>query len=272
MKPLPNDEFTVDLSDDDVAFFNEHGYLQIPQVTTPAEIEWLAELYDGIFANREGEAEGLQFDLGGKRGHDGDNFLSQMLVPELKYPELFNTVFVRNTRRIAQRLLGVGEDVDLKPFGHMILKPARIGRETPWHQDEAYWEPDFTYRGLSVWMPLEDATVESGCMHFVPGTHTHRVHEHRHIDDDPKVHGLMTVDIHPEGAVPVPVPAGGASVHHCRILHYAGPNRTNRNRRAYIQSFTAPIAPVEGAARRPWLEAEKEALAKSQAAAGARAN
>ena len=39
--------------------------------------------------------------------------------------------------------------------------------------------------GLGVWVPLDVATVDSGCMHFKPGSHTGPVLEHRHVNDDP---------------------------------------------------------------------------------------
>lgn len=257
MNPMPTEEFEVQITDEQVQFFRENGYLQLDRVTTDAEIEWLRELYDQIFVRKEG----IYFDLAGKMGHKGRDDLPQVITPEKSYPDLLETVYVRNTRRIARRLLNVEEDFDLRPFGHMILKPAGHGADTPWHQDEAYWPTGFRYEGLSVWMPLDDATVENGCMQFVPGTHNYRVVEHRHINDDPTVQGLMTEQVDPAGAVACPIPAGAATAHHCRILHYTGPNRTDRQRRAYIQSFTAPMEKIEGEAPRPWLEAQKEALA-----------
>ena len=250
MKPMPTEEFEVQISDEQVAFFKENGYLQLDRVTTDAEVEWLRDLYDQIFIRKEG----VYFDLAGRLGHQGRDDLPQVLTPEQSYKDLYNTVYVRNTRRIARRLLGVGEDFELKPFGHMILKPAHHGSETPWHQDEAYWPTGYRYEGLSVWMPLDDATVENGCMQFVPGTHNYRVVEHRHINDDPTIHGLVTDRVDPAGAVACPIPAGAATVHHCRILHYTGANHTGNQRRAYIQSFTAPMETIEEAPR-PWLEA-----------------
>lgn len=43
---------------------------------------------------------------------------------------------------------------------------------TPWYQDEAYWLPEIPdRRSNSVWLALDDVTLESGCMWFVPGSH-----------------------------------------------------------------------------------------------------
>ena len=101
----------------------------------------------------------------------------------------------------------------------MIYKPAKYGAETPWHQDEAYWDPEVFSNGLSVWMPLDSVMKESGCMQFIPGSHKGDVKWHRHIDDNPLVHGLMTDDVDPSEAIACPLPAGGATFHHLSLIH-----------------------------------------------------
>ncbi len=247
-------DLEITLTDEQVRSFQDNGCLAIEQITTSEEIEWLKGAYDRIFADRLGEAEGRFFDLGGKRGHDGPDVLPQVLLPEEQMPELLDTIYQRNALRLGAQLLGL-DPSDVRAGGHMILKPPRYGRETPWHQDEAYWDPAYDHTGLSVWMPLDDASVESGCMQFVPGTHRYEVQAHRHIDDDSNVHGLMLEeDEAPEGAVACPIPAGGATFHHCRILHYAGPNTTDHPRRAYITVLSAQPVKRETRAERPWLD------------------
>ena len=136
----------------------------------------------------------------------------------------------------------------------MIRKPPRLGGELPWHQDEAYWDPAFDYTALGVWMPLDAATPESGCMSFIPGSHRSEVRKHRHIGDDPAVHGLFTDDVDPALAVAVPLPAGGASFHSCRMLHYSCPNVSDRARRAWANEFQLPPLRRAVPYERPWVE------------------
>jgi ectoine hydroxylase-related dioxygenase (phytanoyl-CoA dioxygenase family) len=250
-----------DLTGEQVAFFRENGYLSIDRITTDEEVEWLKGVYDRLFGERVGEAEGEYFDLAGPRAHRGREVLPQVLGPERKVPELRETIYVRNARRMAARLLGLEASL-VSGGGHMILKPARHGRETPWHQDEAYWNPEVIPNSLSVWLPLDPGTLDSGCMQFIPGSHRGNVRWHRHIDNDPLVHGLVTDDVDPAQAVACPIPAGGATFHHCRILHYAGPNITGQPRRAYILVLSGPPAKREVPAHRPWQVEEREALAK----------
>lgn len=115
----------------------------------------------------------------------------------------------------------------------------------PWHQDEAYWDRSFKYRATSCWMPLDPATVESGCMSFIPGSHLSGVREHTKTGGDYVGHVVSVEGIDSALAIAVPVPAGGAVFHHCRTLHSSGPNRSARVRRAYSNEFQ--LEPVKRA-------------------------
>ena len=257
----PHTDSQVELTDEQVAFFHENGFLSIDRITTDEEVEWLRGIYNQLFNQRLGEEQGEYFDLAGPRAHTGREVLPQVLGPNRKFPELQETLYFRNARTLAARLLGV-EAEKVTGGGHMILKPARYGAETPWHQDEAYWNPKVIPHSLSVWLPLDPATVESGCMQFILGSHKNEVLWHHHIEDNPLVHGLVTDDVDPSQAVACPIPVGGATFHHCRTLHYSGPNTTDQPRRAYILVLSAPPKKRDKPAYRPWQIEEQEALAK----------
>ncbi len=264
-----NNDFNVDVTDEQVTFFQENGYLSIPRITTDDEIEWLKGIYDKLFNDRTGEEQGRYFDLAGPRAHTGQETLPQVLGPEGQFPELRESIYFHNARRLAAKLLSV-EQEKVGGGGHMILKPAHYGNETPWHQDEAYWNPEVLPHSLSVWLPLDKATLESGCMQFIPKSHKGEVRWHRHINDDPLVHGLVTDDVDPSEAVACPIPAGGATFHHCRTLHYSAPNSTDQERRAYILVFSGPPKKLDKPDDRPWQKAEQEALAKLKSLAADR--
>lgn len=254
-----NNNFRVDVSDEQIAFFQENGYLSIPRITTDEEVEWLKGIYDELFTERTGEAQGRYFDLAGPRAHNGRETLPQVLGPEAQFPELRESIYFQNARRLAATLLSVKSE-QVSGGGHMILKPAHYGNETPWHQDEAYWNPEVLPHSLSVWLPLDQATLESGCLQFIPKSHKGPVRWHHHINDDPLVHGLVTDDVDPSQAVACPIPVGGATFHHCRTLHYSAPNSTVQARRAYILVFGSPPTKLEKPAHRPWQTEEQEAL------------
>ena len=51
-----------------------------------------------------------------------------------------------------------------------LMKPPLKGSEKPWHQDNAYFDWTPLDGILGVWIALDEATVENGCMQIVPGS------------------------------------------------------------------------------------------------------
>lgn len=224
------------LSAHQLGFFEHNGFLWLDAITTLDEVAELRVIYDGLFDSNAGRDEGSRYELG--------EHLPQLIEPSRYAPELQEMQYVANARAIAAQLFGD----DLEPeFGeHMIYKPPRVGSETPWHQDQAYHDPGLRYRNVNFWLPLDDATVESGCMQFVPGSHRLAVVPHRHVGDDPNTDALeVDTDAFDRDAVACPIPAGGCTMHASYTLHYAGPNRSETPRRAYILVFRATAVPLD---------------------------
>ena len=153
-----------------------------------------------------------------------------------------------------------------------LLKPPQ-GREKPWHQDKAYFDIDVDEHVVGVWIALDDASVENGCMHFVPRSHKIDVIEHQSIGNDPRVHGN---ELHPDEmwrvkeAVACPLPPGGATFHGGYMLHYTPPNKSDIPRRALILGINAPGIKRDKPLRMPWLEAKQTARTQRAAAFKAR--
>lgn len=245
------------LSEQQVAQFREQGFLAVERITSSEEVVRMRDVYDKLFAARTGREAGDHFDLAGPDEEGVPPALQQMLNPSRYAPELASLRCAENALAAARQLLGPACEAQ---GDHAILKPAAMGAPTPWHQDEAYWNPELEYNALSVWMPLQDATRENGCMHFVPGSHRREVLPHHPINHDPRVHGLeVDAPVDAAEAVACPLPAGGATFHLARTLHYAGENRTAEPRRAYIMMFGTPPQPFPGERRFPWLETRQTA-------------
>ncbi len=262
MTRRPDVAFEAELAPDQVEEFRVRGFIQVARITSDEELEWLRLVYDALFEEKRGAYKGGYFDLSRPYESEGEDLVPQIITPEARFPELKKTAFWRNGNKLARRLLGGAEDV--RGWGHMIRKPARVGGGLPWHQDEAYWDPRFDYQALGCWMPLDEATIESGCMSMIPGSHRSDVLPHRHIDDDPSVHGLETfpdpADI--ARAVPLPTPAGGAVMHHRRTLHMSGPNVSANVRRAYANEWQATPVRRPKPYERPWHDEGQEAFAQ----------
>ena len=247
----------IQLPDEQLACYREQGYLQIDALTTADEVERIKTIYDRLFASKAGRDIGDQFDLAGADDNGDAPKLPQLMNPARYAPELDDLAFRANALAIARQLLAPEAEPGDE---HAILKLAGYGVATPWHQDEAYWDPTYEYEALSVWMPLQPATIENGCMQFVPGSHRMDIQPHQSIGGDPRVHGLeidKSVDV--SNALACPLPTGGCTIHHCKTLHYAGPNNSDVPRRAYILIFQLPPRKRDTPRRFPWLDIRETA-------------
>jgi hypothetical protein len=240
----------VSLTPAQVIRFGEQGFLSLDQLTSSAEIDRLRSVYDALFEPGAAIGETDRLELAGSPGEAP--VLPQIVNPDHYAPELLETLAYHNAQVIARQILGDA----MSPVGmHAIRKPPRDGGATPWHQDEAYWDPALDHRAISIWMPLQPVTVENGCMQFVSGTHTSDVEAHRLIN--PESHGLVLADLSSvQDPVACPLPSGGATIHAGRTLHYAGPNTTDEPRRALIMAFAAPTTPRDRPRSFPWQRPE----------------
>lgn len=257
----PKGEFEPVLGAAQALSFRERGFTSIARITTDEEVAWLREVYDWIYGAGH-TPKAARFDLARPYDSEGEDLLPQIIAPERILPALMDTIFWKNGRKVASKLLAVDE-AELNGWGHMIRKPPKTGAPLPWHQDEAYWDPALIYRAMGSWLPLDDATIENGCMSFIPGSHRSEVRPHRHVNDDPSVHALFTepdpADI--ARAIPVPVPAGGCVFHQSRTLHASGPNTTDKVRRAYANEWQLAPVKADVVAERPWIDEHKTAWA-----------
>jgi ectoine hydroxylase-related dioxygenase (phytanoyl-CoA dioxygenase family) len=257
--PPPDRVLEVRLTEAQLDQFHRDGFTSVDRITTDEELEWIRPIYDYLFASK-GSFKGGYFDLARPYESEGLDLVPQVLSPETRFPQLNATNAVRNARAIAAQLLE-REPSELKTWSHLIRKPPHVGGPLPWHQDEAYWDTRFAYRALGCWVPLDPATVASGCMHFMPGSHVGGVRPHRHINDDPNVHGLWTEVADDSAAVPVPLAPGGATFHHCRTLHMTPPNVSDHVRRAWATEVQVEPRALQRGERPdyPWVREAEEA-------------
>jgi hypothetical protein len=253
----------MQLTQDQIATYHSEGFLAIEQITTPEDVLFLREVFDRLFADKAGRADGNQFDLAGTDEDGSEAKLAQILQPAKYAPELNDSPLIARTSELLSQLLGASVNAS---FAHAINKPPHDGAPTPWHQDAAYWDPAYRHNKISVWVPLQRVTVENGCMQFVSGSHLHGVLQHQSINNDPRIHGLELVP-HEEArlsglAKACPLPAGGATFHGGYTLHYAGPNKTETPRRAIILGAELPSTRLPVPVRFPWQEEKQTARLK----------
>jgi hypothetical protein len=158
--------------------------------------------------------------------------------PEVNRPLLLNTalrrtpVFLR-CQHLAAHLLG-GRAHYL--FDHAIYKRPSSETSVHWHQDQAYLGPTLSIRSLHFWIPFQDVDRDSGCLRFVPGSHSGVVWPHSPAYEA-HPHILRADIAEPADVVDQPLGLGDIGVHTNFTLHGSGPNRTSRVRKAWIIHF-----------------------------------
>ncbi|MFB6173890.1 MAG: phytanoyl-CoA dioxygenase family protein [Halobacteriales archaeon] len=243
----------ADVTEEDLGFFREHGYLVIDEFLDEAEVEAAKEGMLTLLT--EANAGNTEYDLSDVVQFEDaleDDFEYPEAVPpeELQYyvrKFMWYTDHSEGMRAPSEcedllDLLSTLVEGEPEMFQDMALIKPPDGREKPWHQDKAYFDMSLDAPVVGVWIALDPATAENGCMHVIPDTHK----------DGPVVHfdrrdwQICDTDVQVDEDVMVPLEPGGALLFDGFIHHGTPPNRSDQLRRALQFHYTAADA--------EWLE------------------
>jgi ectoine hydroxylase-related dioxygenase (phytanoyl-CoA dioxygenase family) len=267
---VKNLESQLVLTAEQIESFDRDGYLTLRGITTADDLAELRDIYERMFRDKTGLADGNYFDL--SAGGEEVTVLPQIIRMASYEPKLRHSLLWRNIGAVSRQLLGETADY---VFDHGIRKPPN-GPKTPWHQDFAYYGPGIRHRCVTFWVPLHDATVENGCMWFVPGSHRGTLLEHHPINGDPRIHGLEIRDaefgqLYPAdlrslagGTVSCPIRAGDCTVHNEMTIHGTGPNMTDEPRLAYALAFGVRMRRSRVTKDYPWNAVKQTLRAQRQ--------
>jgi phytanoyl-CoA hydroxylase len=119
-----------------------------------------------------------------------------------------------------------------------LIKPPGGGREKPWHQDNAYFHLVPGTPIVGVWIALDDATLDNGCMRVIPGSHREGPVRHAFLRDLQICDGDVPID----RGVAVPLPPGGLLLFDGLLQHGTPTNFTRTRRRALQFHYTVDAA------------------------------
>jgi ectoine hydroxylase-related dioxygenase (phytanoyl-CoA dioxygenase family) len=213
------------------------GFLSVEGLASTEEVASLRAPFDRMFSERRGWDTGDLFDMIEIDSSEQELSLPQIVCASRYEPMLLQSKLAASARSIAEQILGPKLENDLE---HAVYKHPFSGAATPWHQDDAFHRKGSGVpESISIWMPLQDVTLENGCMQYIRGSNLGPLYPHRSPRNDPRIHGLETVSL-PDltHCVAVPVRAGDAVIHLSRTLHSAGVNHSDQPRRAYVLGFS----------------------------------
>ncbi|HEX8336342.1 MAG TPA: phytanoyl-CoA dioxygenase family protein [Pyrinomonadaceae bacterium] len=220
------------LTDEQVAFYEEHGYLAGVKMFDGGQVEALrAELSE--LMNPAHPARALWYEFHSNESADPSRVLFHALgawrIARGFHDLLWNPRFTVP----ASQLLG-----GAVRFWHdqLFCKPARHGGVVAWHQDYSYWTRTTPLAHLTCWAGLDDSTRDNGCVHYVPGSHRWPDLPATGLAGDMDAIQSVLTDEQKEMFKPVAIElkAGEASFHHPRMIHGSYANSTPRPRRATV--------------------------------------
>lgn len=228
MNPLlSSSPFT--LSSEQIRAYHDDGFIVIEDVFSPGEVEVLRAAEASPAIQSALEEGGIKT----KTVH--------LLELTVRHPAFFD--LARDPRIVAAIQPLLGENIQLQ-HSKLATKPVTKGTGAfGWHQDLMYY-PHTNTALLSVFVYLDDATPENGCMSMVRGSH--KLGPLSHLDDRNVFVGVCREthlwENNPGQVIPVSPRAGSISIHHCLTLHGSPANHSGRPRRGVVFSYRADDA------------------------------
>lgn len=111
-----------------------------------------------------------------------------------------------------------------------------------WHQDLTYWGLSEAHE-VTAWVALSASTIESGCVKFVPGSHTSSIVEHRDTFHENNLLSRgqeIAVEVDERDAVNVELQPGEMSLHHGQVFHGSFPNGSGDRRIGLAIRYITP--------------------------------
>lgn len=227
---MPRYDGFYPLTEEQIAFYQENGFIQLDGVLTPEELEAVRQAVD------EAVTQPLKYAIHNSAGRsDYEKVFVQKVNLWRDHEGVREFVHSSRLAEIARRLARA-RAVRLWHDHALIKMPGNDSRPSPWHQDLPYW-PMNEEGALSCWMALDDVDETNGCMSFIPKSHR--------VGRLPGINLVTPQDIFsmipPEKQNVIEkqpyvarMRAGSCTFHNGLTFHYAPPNRSERPRRAMI--------------------------------------
>ena len=203
---------TKTLSRAEVEGYNASGFIRPVDIYATDEITAIRKYFDRLL-DRTLASGGNSYSIS---------------TAHMKYGGVYD---ILTNKRIVDMVADLlGEDV-IAWGSHFFCKMPGDGRAVAWHQDASYW-PLTPSHAVTVWLAIDDADLENGCMKFIAGSH-HSGHL-TYRKSSPEEHNVLdqtVLNAESYGEIVVDdLKAGQASIHNDLLLHGSDPNMSTRRR------------------------------------------
>ena len=201
--------------------YKKDGYLVMPDLFSQEEIAALRKETASIFKGERGKVDGM-IDI--DAGMSDEEVLKKYVAihfPHKLSPVIFKALFHKGVIAVLRGIIGP----DLKCMQSMLFVkgPGKAGQS--WHQDEFYI-PTRDQSLTGVWIAIDDATIENGCLWIVPGRPKYIM---KRVENNSNEYAdVDTVDVSKVESqkIPVEVKSGSVVFFHGYTLHSSLRNKT----------------------------------------------
>ena len=231
----------ADVDEEQLAFYREHGWLVVQQLLGPDDVARCVADIRAMIQSEHACKPQIVFE-GVARDRvehlTPDERLASVRKLAVWGDTINNCPLPTGDERITgivQQLMGGRQPRIFQTMA--MLKPAHVGREKPWHQDHAYFDISLEDRIVGVWIALDEATIDNGCMQVLDGGHR----------DGPRLHWkrrdwqICDTDILGCTSTAIPLKPGGA-LFFDSLLPHGTPHNNSPARRWAMQFHYAPEA------------------------------
>ncbi|MEM9141388.1 MAG: phytanoyl-CoA dioxygenase family protein [Bacteroidota bacterium] len=201
---------------DEKAFYMQNGYLLPGRTLLPKDkFKALCNIFEEHLASQDKQM-------------DTPHFRDERLFPFLMSDEVLTVVADI-----------IGPNIGLWS-SHFICKEPKLGKRTPWHEDSAYWQGRFdTFdKVVTLWLAIDESTLENGCMGVVPGSHTNGFSEYGDVDGEKAIFDSeIKTHVNEADVVWFQLPKNTYSLHDSRIIHGANANTSAKRRTGYTMRY-----------------------------------
>ena len=241
---MNKDSFMI-LTEEQLTRFREDGFLLLPKFADIALCDTIKDIAKAHLKHRVPPIE-TEMEYVGKTKEErklisdgkGDLFEGQVTVRRLRQVYHRDIVFKqwmenKKIRPILTQVLGEYPTITIAHHNSIMTKMPHNSTETRWHQDFRYW--NFENDNLvSIWLALDEEYDANGVLEFIPGSHRMRLEpsmfdeKEYFCDTLPKNQEILSKK------VSHPLQKGDVVLFHCKLLHRANKNSTNKPKISFV--------------------------------------
>jgi ectoine hydroxylase-related dioxygenase (phytanoyl-CoA dioxygenase family) len=227
------DHMNTNLTQPHIDSYRDNGFVVVTDFLNADEIaDWRDAVDEAVTGRKRERIPGFGQEEENNEGYYNNVFIQRVNLWQTN-EKMRKLMLDARLGQMAATLAGV-DGIRIWHDQALIKQP--WANPTGWHLDNPYWSfhsPD----SITIWVALDDVTLENGCMWFIPGSHKTATYDN--VGIGPNMGDLFKVypDWAKQKAAPAPMKAGSCSFHNGLIAHGAGPNMTPGWRRAMTCAY-----------------------------------